>query len=242
MNLKNVEEFPVTTYCYSPYDTSTFWIKNTDHFFSYLTDLLFRFIIQWFNRELRTRFDLLKESKVEINAERQIKNYSETRKVLFDVGDTVWIRDYKCPNKPTWVKAQVVEGLGDRNYFCKTLIEKRVCKRHVDQMRKAGILISSELFDPKESVQGFNPTYNEIPVVQERVIPSIGDESVHKEPVLETDNETESGENKIEVGHDVEKSVNNEALKDVNGNPGIVALNINERPKRVIKPVQRLNL
>ncbi|KAL7289527.1 hypothetical protein TKK_0016502 [Trichogramma kaykai] len=104
-----------------------------------------------FNRELNTRFDLLKKSRTEINCQRQVNNYSGKRQIAFDVDDVVWIRDNKCPSKPTWVKARVMECLGPRNYLCKTLIDNIMHKRHLDQMRKGGTLITSELQEKSDN-------------------------------------------------------------------------------------------
>lgn len=51
-----------------------------------------------FNRNLRTRFDALKNSTVDENSERQIKNYPGNRKIHFNLGELVWVRDYRNPS------------------------------------------------------------------------------------------------------------------------------------------------
>lgn len=76
-----------------------------------------------FNRKLRTRLDMLKENYRDKNIERQIENYPGKRRIEFVIGDLVWVKDYGDQNKETWVKAEVIECLGYRNYLCKLIRE-----------------------------------------------------------------------------------------------------------------------
>lgn len=107
-------------------------------------------------RELRTRFDLLKEnSTFEQKIEKQIQNYAGNREISFDYGDIVWVKDYRNVNKPIWVKAEVYECLGRRNYICKLINEKLCWKRHVNQMRKAENFFNEEVkidFDSQKEI------------------------------------------------------------------------------------------
>ncbi|XP_017493596.1 PREDICTED: uncharacterized protein K02A2.6-like [Rhagoletis zephyria] len=90
------------------------------------------------NRELKSRFSLMQppttkdiiESK-QINA---VKNYKGKRKVNFSVGQNVYVRDYKNPNKAVWSPAVIQKKLGPRNYTCYLTRDKRDIKRHLDQI------------------------------------------------------------------------------------------------------------
>lgn len=92
-----------------------------------------------FNRELKTRFSLLKppttREKIICNQENQIKNYHGKREVTFKRGQKVLARDYSNPNKEQWQKAVIKECLGPRNYTCILVNNERLVKRHTDQLR-----------------------------------------------------------------------------------------------------------
>ena len=75
------------------------------------------------NRSLKTRFDILKDTNSEENADRQIRNYSEKRNVDFCLRELVWVVDYRNPSKPKWVRAEVVMRLGSRNFICSVVKE-----------------------------------------------------------------------------------------------------------------------
>lgn len=90
------------------------------------------------NREIRNRFSLIKPpttvETIENNQRTQIKNYNGrgTRQVV--VGEKVWARDYSNPNKKSWIAAQILARLGERNFLVK-LRTGRSIKRHIDQLR-----------------------------------------------------------------------------------------------------------
>lgn len=80
------------------------------------------------------RKELKTESKASKNVKRQVQNHKGDRVITFRVGQKVWVRDYKDPNKPSWVEAEVVRQLGDYSYSCR-LPSGRVIKRHVEQIQ-----------------------------------------------------------------------------------------------------------
>ncbi|XP_018402188.1 PREDICTED: uncharacterized protein LOC108779298 [Cyphomyrmex costatus] len=77
--------------------------------------------------------------------EKQVRYFKENREIEFEPGKMVYVRDYKCPTKPTWRKAIIKNKLGVRTYLCRTLdAEGLVWKRHTDQIVKAGEFYSKE--------------------------------------------------------------------------------------------------
>lgn len=51
------------------------------------------------------------------------------------VGQKVFVRNYKNPNKAVWSPAIVEKSFGPRNYSCLLTHNNRVIKRHIDQLR-----------------------------------------------------------------------------------------------------------
>ncbi|KAL7293237.1 hypothetical protein TKK_0013377 [Trichogramma kaykai] len=216
------------------------------------------------NRELRTRFDALKESVTEIKHSKQIDNYSGNRQIAFSVGDVVWIKDYKCPSKPTWVKAEVIDCLGPRNYLCRTLIERLIHKRHVDQMRKGALLITDEfkkvhnyLNEKSQEIEKNMPkvelsdqAVQDVPVIA--YTPTVVESELSNENDLSNEDRTtvckeKSGNNEVQQIELASKPDMCESMRDSKLKDNIdtatkqeIKLNVNERPKRTIKPVQRL--
>lgn len=96
-----------------------------------------------FNRKLKTRFDLIHPLKagkeLEItekekgSKENQISNYKGNRNIVFDIGQSVKVKDYSDPNKFKWINATVNEVLGRQMVMVK-LENGRLIKRHVDQI------------------------------------------------------------------------------------------------------------
>ncbi|XP_053691585.1 uncharacterized protein LOC128740100 [Sabethes cyaneus] len=81
--------------------------------------------------ELRTAVsNILKKQEL------QRMHYGGTRKVLFQEGDRVVVRDYSNPNKAAWVPAIVRAVSGKRNYRVQLLETGRFIKRHLNQMRR----------------------------------------------------------------------------------------------------------
>lgn len=71
-----------------------------------------------FNRELKTRFSLMKppitKEIIESAQKTAIKNYKGKRNVNFSVGQKVYVRDYKNANKAGWSPAIVKNKLGPK--------------------------------------------------------------------------------------------------------------------------------
>ncbi|XP_037931260.1 uncharacterized protein K02A2.6-like [Teleopsis dalmanni] len=90
-------------------------------------------------RLLRTRFDLMKPpliiEKMLRTQENSIRNYKGKRVTTFKVGQRVFIRDYRNPNKPSWSPAKIIDQFGPRTYQCELSHSNRVIKRHADQIR-----------------------------------------------------------------------------------------------------------
>ena len=121
---------------------------------------------------MRSRFSLLKPPVVtDVIKEKQqiaIKNYKGNRNVNFSVGQKVYVRDYKNPNKAGWSQATIKKKLGPRNYTCLLLQQKRDIKRHVDQIRNGetddmgGDELHLDQNDSQGSVQAHEAAANEI--------------------------------------------------------------------------------
>lgn len=69
---------------------------------------------------------------IDESLQRQRKYHGGRRQQLFNVDDDVMIRDYRDVNHPTWVRAKIVEVLGQREYICQTHYGK-IIRRHLDQ-------------------------------------------------------------------------------------------------------------
>lgn len=95
-----------------------------------------------FGREIKSRFSLLKPPLTKDLIEMKqldMKNTKNKRNRTFSVGQKVFIRDYKNPNKASWSPAIIKEKLGPRNYKCTLTYENRDIKRHLDQIRDGEI-------------------------------------------------------------------------------------------------------
>lgn len=115
-------------------------------------------------REAKSLFSLMKppivSNVIEKKQQNQIRNYKGKRNLQFKVGQSVYVRNYKNPNKPDWSKAIIRKQIGPRNYTCLLLHENRDIKRHLDQIRNAEIERgeSDEMQD--QSVYG-TPTHSD---------------------------------------------------------------------------------
>lgn len=96
-----------------------------------------------FGREVKSLFSLMKPPIVsDIIKEKQlaqIKNYKGKRNSEFSIGQKVYVRNYKNPNKAGWSPATIKKKLGPRNYTCLLAHENRNIKRHLDQIRDANV-------------------------------------------------------------------------------------------------------
>ncbi|XP_049867459.1 uncharacterized protein K02A2.6-like isoform X1 [Pectinophora gossypiella] len=89
-------------------------------------------------RELRNRFSLLRPPAVTEKSydmlEKHYNNSVNTRKVKFDIGEKVMVRDYRKGAKP-WVQGIIVdESVPETTYNVD--VDKCIWKRHVNQMLK----------------------------------------------------------------------------------------------------------
>lgn len=96
-----------------------------------------------FGREVKSIFSLMKPPLVsDIIKEKQqtqIRNYKGKRNKKFSIGQKVYVRNYKNPNKAGWSPAIIERQLGRRNYTCLLTHENRNIKRHLDQIRVAHV-------------------------------------------------------------------------------------------------------
>lgn len=92
-----------------------------------------------FGRELKSRFSLLKPplttEVIKGSQQNSIETYKGKRNKNFNVGEEVFIRDYRDPNKQSWSPAVIKKKLGPRNYSCWLTNEERDIKRHLNQIR-----------------------------------------------------------------------------------------------------------
>ncbi|KAK9685993.1 hypothetical protein QE152_g37526 [Popillia japonica] len=166
---------------------------------------------------------------------------------MLDKGDEiVYVKDYRNVQKPCWTKGTIVQKLGKQTYLCKPLDNSSLTwKRHLDQMIKVGKFYdepsqrSSEeakpirlTADPSDS---FMDTGNITSVIAKPTITvtdTISEEvsNVHSEIV--PDPNTEIIEDKLESNKDT-----NDLITTIVSSP-----NVKSRPRREIRPPNRLNL
>lgn len=111
-------------------------------------------------------------SKSGKNIERQVRNHRGDRMVSFEVGQMVLIRDYRDPNKPSWVRAEVVRRLNDRNYSCR-LGSGRILKRHVDQIQSPAVADKRDLSpqsEPSADAPGESEPTKKVIIPKARVV------------------------------------------------------------------------
>ncbi|XP_055585371.1 uncharacterized protein K02A2.6-like [Uranotaenia lowii] len=88
-----------------------------------------------FGREMRIRFDNLK-SRSTIRQKETVEYQNRTKKdVSFNINETVYVRDYRQPNKKSWVRGRIVARLGSVLYECHTQ-EMGTIKRRSHQIMK----------------------------------------------------------------------------------------------------------
>ncbi|XP_055585346.1 uncharacterized protein K02A2.6-like [Uranotaenia lowii] len=88
-----------------------------------------------FGREMRIRFDNLK-SRSTIRQKETVEYQNRTKKdVSFNINETVYVRDYRQPNKKSWIRGRIVARLGSVLYECHTQ-EMGTVKRRSHQIMK----------------------------------------------------------------------------------------------------------
>lgn len=89
-------------------------------------------------RELKSRFSLMKpplvQNRIRESQQTTIENHHGSRNVEFEVGESVFVRDYTNPNKKAWQKATVASRIGSQMYNCILTRNKKPIMRHLDQM------------------------------------------------------------------------------------------------------------
>ena len=112
-----------------------------------------------FGRNLRSRLDLLKVTRLEEAADRQVKFFKGNRDISFSEGERVMVRDYKNPMKPGWQVAKMQKVLGERTYLCKPMLpDSNLCwRRHTDQIIKTGSLYKEDLECYRREDEDRNP-------------------------------------------------------------------------------------
>lgn len=90
-------------------------------------------------RSVKTRFDMLKPPLVDAHILKRQRNsennYKGKRNECFSDGQHVFIRDYRNPNKKSWMPAKIKKQLGPRTYSCFIDHNNRLIKRHLNQIR-----------------------------------------------------------------------------------------------------------
>ncbi|KAL7303128.1 hypothetical protein TKK_0004339 [Trichogramma kaykai] len=190
-----------------------------------------------FGRKLRTCFDLLKENSViEKNKERQIRNFKGKRNDGFAPGELVWALDYRNLNERKWVKAEIVDCLGERHYVCKLCNEEIYWRRHLDQLRKASNFDKygeSEEGVPDQTIiiNKEHPSAPIIPFLQD--VPSLPEVLVYRNENNNIDTEENfQKENLIEKEH-LDKRASSRGSEDIiikDFNPVKVELNKKTEP------------
>lgn len=190
-----------------------------------------------FNRKLKNRFDLLRESNVG-RSEDQIKYHKGSRDVTFSPGDPVYVKDYRH-RKPVWTEGTIVENIGQRLYLVRLKNEALMWRRHVDQIIPG--------ITEDRAKDGPPPYEIELPIVGENVATP---ESRKILEIPETRTESEVSVTRKEFPTTIDTTIESpreqesslikdntieppESVKD-EGKP--------QRPKRNIKPPERLNL
>lgn len=201
-----------------------------------------------FKQKVRTRLDLLSGYQNEFN-NKQVENYRGKREENFVVGDRVWIRDYRNPNKKGWVEGVIDEVLGERIYFCKVLNEEIIWKRHVNQILRNKTNVVEENSDSSREL-GERSLPPNLPLIVDRaetaktfvsqqLKESEDFKSVAVEPDLRVDlSQGASSPSPVTV----EDESTSPRSSGTSSRSSDVSLNVNCRPKRNIKPPQRLNL
>lgn len=200
-----------------------------------------------FKHHIRTRFDLLSVyNKVDSSLDKQIENYRGKREEIFEIGDRVWCRDYRNPNKKRWVECIIDETLGNRLYFCKLVHEQIVWKRHLNQIiRDKGLSdelqdhsiesqlkVNDHLAQMRSGLENVNLPETHVNLPETDVNLPLTDVNV---PKVDLPVDGNCFRNKIFLCKD---SVSSDNVSS----PETSRMNVLDRPKRNIKPPQRLNL
>lgn len=143
-----------------------------------------------FNRELRTRFNILLpsdketnenlEKTVKGNQSKQKENYRGKRNVEFCRGEKVSVKDHRNASKPNWIKAIINKRIGKSTYL--VLIPELgnvTWKRHLDQIipmssEALALPVNSELVDPDEVSHEKNELSQEVTESSDELVSEYG--------------------------------------------------------------------
>ena len=211
-----------------------------------------------FGRKLRTRFDLMRQDqRVELARERQIDHFAGKKEIVFSIGDLVFARDYRNPNKPGWKKAQIVDCTGPRMYVCKLIEnENLIWRRHLDQLIRAEISESSNWSEEKVEEKEMRLERDLIRRGPESTIfknKQVYEPVFHNESSIVAGNNTLNKQTKFDESHIEDKVLTENNATVVNGRNivetvikkeacELPSLNINERPKGTIRKPDKLDL
>lgn len=202
-----------------------------------------------FKREIRTRLELLRNNTREKARTRQKENFKGNRQITFEEGDVVFARDYRNINKKTWEKGTVNQVIGNQNYVIKTCKEQLLWRRHINQLLKGGDM---DVAQEKERECEENNTEKQ----REMII------TEKNKRVLEGKREANDEKSHSSRGEDLAEGTwanaikeptqpvsgeKAEELKEAKETEEIVRKSpskpaISDRPRRNIKPPDRLNL
>lgn len=96
-----------------------------------------------FKRPLRTRFDIIMPNKA-VSVRKQVNHqqdkqkhyYNGHRNVNFTLNEEVLVRDYRVPNKPSWIKGRIIKKIGKCTYLVEVTEILVIWKRHANQICK----------------------------------------------------------------------------------------------------------
>lgn len=87
-----------------------------------------------FGREMRIRFDSLKVNAAKRQNDAAHKINGKKKQQIFDVGEIVYVRDYRNPKKVSWVRGKIQKKLGAVIYECSS-DELGMIKRRTHQIQ-----------------------------------------------------------------------------------------------------------
>ncbi|KAK9727411.1 hypothetical protein QE152_g19184 [Popillia japonica] len=92
-----------------------------------------------FSRKIKTRLDLMTREEADKQRDRQIRHFKGNREISFQVGESVYVKDYRNVNKTVWAKAEIYKIKGPRTYLCRIMgSQELIWKRHADQIIRVG--------------------------------------------------------------------------------------------------------
>ena len=93
----------------------------------------------FFGRKLKTRFSNLKppttKHQIIQSQIKNVDNHKGSRSETFKEHQKVMVRDYRNPNKPSWVQAEIKQQFGPQSYDCLLAHNNNIIKRHLNQIR-----------------------------------------------------------------------------------------------------------